>query len=65
VFVVLSPYIAAEQKWRSLKLENLIGIKLDTGTVIINQAPFNATEHIAWFKDMVVEGFYNNEGFIA
>lgn len=62
----------ATEEWRTPEPENLIYMQLDTGTVIIELAPFIAPVHVAQFKALVKEGFYDGldfyrviDGFVA
>ncbi|WP_293749179.1 peptidylprolyl isomerase [uncultured Paraglaciecola sp.] len=64
--------IHAQQEWRAPVSEDLIYIELETGTVIIELAPFMAPKHVARFKALVAEGFYDGldfyrviDGFVA
>jgi peptidylprolyl isomerase len=62
----------AKQEWREPATENLVYIQLETGTVIIELAPFAAPKHVTRFKTLVTEGFYDGldfyrviDGFVA
>ena len=62
----------ANPEWRTPEPENLIYLKLETGTVVIELAPFMAPTHVAQFKNLVAEGFYDGldfyrviDGFVA
>lgn len=64
--------IHAQQEWRVPVSEDLIYIELETGTVIIELAPFIAPKHVSQFKALVAEGFYDGldfyrviDGFVA
>ena len=64
--------IHAEQEWRTPATEDLVYLELETGTVIIELAPFMAPKHVAQFKALVAEGFYDGldfyrviDGFVA
>lgn len=62
----------AQSEWRTPKAENLVYLKLTTGTVVIELAPFMAPTHVSQFKALVAEGFYDGldfyrviDGFVA
>lgn len=72
----LSPAAVIENstndEWRSLDLENTVILTLKTGDVVIALNPQLAPNHVANFKKLVREGFYNGlniyrfvEGFVA
>lgn len=55
-----------------LPLEQTVYIYLDTGTVVVQLAPFIAPKHVEQFKALVKEGFYDGldlyrviDGFVA
>ncbi|GAA6151023.1 peptidylprolyl isomerase [Pseudoteredinibacter isoporae] len=71
-----SPYDIVENaeasSWRTIDPENLLRMKLDTGTAWIELAPQFAPEHVSNIKALVREGFYDGlsvyrfvEGFVA
>jgi peptidylprolyl isomerase len=62
----------AQQEWRTPVAEDLIYLQLETGTVVIELAAFMAPKHVARFKNLVAEGFYDGldfyrviDGFVA
>jgi len=62
----------AKQEWRTPNPDNLVYLELQTGTAIIELAPFMAPKHVKRFKNLVDEGFYNGldfyrviDGFVA
>jgi peptidylprolyl isomerase len=64
--------IHAQQEWRTPVSKDLIYIELEAGTVIIELAPFMAPKHVAQFKALIAEGFYDGldfyrviDGFVA
>lgn len=68
----LSFNLLADDGWRTPEAENLVYMQLSTGTVIIELAPFMAPKHVAQFKSLVKEGFYDGldfyrviDGFVA
>ena len=70
--LLLSFQTIASDEWRQPETDNLVYMQLDTGTVIIELAPFMAPNHVAQFKALVKEGFYDGldfyrviDGFVA
>tara|TARA_R110000751_G_scaffold307866_1_gene433173 strand:+ start:186243 stop:187049 length:807 start_codon:yes stop_codon:yes gene_type:complete len=62
----------AESQWRTPQSENLVYLQLESGTVIIELAPFMAPKHVSQFKALIAEGFYDGldfyrviDGFVA
>lgn len=58
--------------WRTPSDDNLVYLELETGTAVIELAPFAAPEHTKRFKNLVKSGFYDGlsfyrviEGFVA
>jgi peptidylprolyl isomerase len=71
-FFILSFHLNAAEEWRTPKPANLVYVQLESGIVIIELAPFMAPLHVAQFKALVKEGFYNDldfyrviDGFVA
>ncbi|WP_289031012.1 peptidylprolyl isomerase [uncultured Paraglaciecola sp.] len=69
---ILSFNVFAADQWRTPNAENLVYLKLETGTVIVELAPFIAPNHVTQFKNLVNEGFYDGldfyrviDGFVA
>ena len=70
LLITFSTY--AQQEWRTPTTDNLVYLQLETGAVIIELAPFMAPTHVARFKKLVEEGFYDGldfyrviDGFVA
>lgn len=70
--ILLSPVVLAAEEWRTPQQDNLIYMQLDTGTVVIELAPFMAPKHVEQFKALVKEGYYDGldfyrviDGFVA
>ncbi len=62
----------ADEEWRTPKPEDMVYLELESGTVVIELAPFMAPEHVKQFKNLVREGFYDGldfyrviDGFVA
>jgi peptidylprolyl isomerase len=62
----------ADDDWRTPATENVMYMQLETGLVVIELAPFMAPKHVAQFKALVKEGFYDGldfyrvmDGFVA
>ncbi|WP_416307614.1 peptidylprolyl isomerase [Neptunicella sp. SCSIO 80796] len=63
---------AQDADWRIPQQNNLVYLQLDTGTVVIELAPFMAPNHVKQFQALVREGFYDGldfyrviDGFVA
>lgn len=63
---------SSQQEWRKLDLDNTLILALSTGQVVIELNPDLAPNHVANFKMLVREKFYQNlniyrfvEGFVA
>ena len=72
ILILLSPALLAVEEWHTPDNENLVYIQLNTGTVVLELAPFMAPKHVAQFKALVKEGFYDGldfyrviDGFVA
>ncbi len=72
LYLLVSQYSFAQAKWRTPVSDNLVYLELETGTVIIELAPFMTPKHVARFKNLVAEGFYDGldfyrviDGFVA
>jgi peptidylprolyl isomerase len=72
LYLLVSQYSFAQNEWRTPASDNLIYIELESGTVVIELAPFMAPKHIKQFKKLVAEGFYDGldfyrviDGFVA
>ncbi|MBC3767826.1 peptidylprolyl isomerase [Neptunicella marina] len=73
IALFVTPVMAEQASdWRIPSQENLVYLQLDTGTVVIELAPFIAPNHVKQFKALVREGFYNGldfyrviDGFVA
>ena len=72
IIILLSPALLAVEEWRTPDTDNLVYMQLATGTVVIELAPFMAPKHVAQFKALVKEGFYDGldfyrviDGFVA
>ena len=70
--LIFSFHTMAVEEWRSPKIDDLVYLQLTTGTVVIELAPFMAPKHVAQFKALVKEGFYDDldfyrviDGFVA
>ena len=70
--IIISPLSFAQEEWRTPAQDDLVYIQLETGTVVMELAPFMAPNHVARFKDLVSEGFYDGldfyrvmDGFVA
>jgi peptidylprolyl isomerase len=70
--LLISQTSYAQSEWRTPDSGNLVYLELESGTVIIELAPFIAAKHVAQFKALVAEGFYDGldfyrviEGFVA
>ncbi|NCP65270.1 MAG: peptidylprolyl isomerase [Paraglaciecola sp.] len=64
--------VVADDDWRTPATENLVYMQLDTGLVVVELAPFMAPKHVAQFKALIKEGFYDGldfyrviDGFVA
>lgn len=71
-YLLASRYSYAQQQWRTPQADNIVYIQLESGTVVIELAPFMAPKHVAQFKALVAEGFYDGldfyrviDGFVA
>ncbi|MEP7703282.1 peptidylprolyl isomerase [Paraglaciecola sp. 25GB23A] len=72
ILLLLSPALFALEEWRNPDADNIVYLQLDGGTVIIELAPFIAPKHVARFKALVNEGYYDGldfyrviDGFVA
>lgn len=72
ILISFSPALLAVEEWRTPETDNLVYMQLDTGTVVIELAPFMAPNHVTQFKALVKEGFYDGldfyrviDGFVA
>lgn len=72
ILILLSPALLADEEWRSPDVDNLVYLQLESGTVVIELAPFIAPKHVTQFKALVKEGFYDGldfyrviDGFVA
>lgn len=72
LLVLVSPLSFAQEEWRTPAQDDLVYIQLETGTVVIELAPFMAPNHVARFKNLVAEDFYDGldfyrviDGFVA
>ena len=72
LYLLVNQYSFAETQWRTPAQDDLVYIQLESGTVIIELAPFMAPKHVAQFKYLVAEGFYDGldfyrviDGFVA
>jgi len=68
----LLTFVAQASEWRTPEPDNLVYLQLESGTVVIELAPFMAPQHVKQFTQLVEEGFYNGldfyrviEGFVA
>ncbi|MEP1554555.1 MAG: peptidylprolyl isomerase [Paraglaciecola sp.] len=71
-WILVNFNLFAAPHWRTPDAENLVYLKLETGTVVIELAPFMAPNHVKQFKALVSEGFYDGlefyrviDGFVA
>lgn len=60
------------EQWRTPDIDNLVYLELEQGPVVIELAPFMAPQHVAQFKALVKEGYYDGldfyrviDGFVA
>jgi peptidylprolyl isomerase len=72
LLLLVSPISFAQPEWRTPAAEDLVYIQLETGTVVIELAPFIAPNHVTRFKTLVKERFYDGldfyrviDGFVA
>jgi peptidylprolyl isomerase len=72
ILLLLSSALFAAQEWRTPEPGNLVYLQLDEGTVVIELAPFMAPKHVARFKTLVNEAYYDGldfyrviDGFVA
>jgi peptidylprolyl isomerase len=72
LYLFVSQHSFAQSQWLTPTSEKLVYIELKSGTVVIELAPFMTPNHVAQFKKLVVEGFYDGldfyrviEGFAA
>lgn len=70
--LIKSPASFAQSQWRTPKSEELVYFQLESGTIVIELAPFMAPKHVSQFKALVAEGFYDGldfyrviDGFVA
>jgi cyclophilin family peptidyl-prolyl cis-trans isomerase len=54
---------AAAPAWRTVAPENLVIMELPTGTVAVELFPEAAPAHVAQLREMLAEGFFDNEFF--
>jgi peptidylprolyl isomerase len=59
----VAPAAAEIPAWRSVAPENLVILEVATGTVAIELFPEAAPAHVARMRELLAEGFYDNEFF--
>jgi peptidylprolyl isomerase len=72
VVLLISFNATALEEWRTPEVDNLVYLQLENDVAIIELAPFMAPKHVAQFKALVREGFYDGldfyrviDGFVA
>jgi peptidylprolyl isomerase len=61
--VMLSNLAMAKTQWRSVDPNNTVLMTLPYGKVVIELAPNVAPKHVAQFKKLIKQGFYNGNKF--
>jgi len=63
IAVIMSHLTMAKTQWRSLDPNNTVLMTLPYGKVVIELAPNVAPKHVAQFKKLIKQGFYNGNKF--
>jgi cyclophilin family peptidyl-prolyl cis-trans isomerase len=61
--LLFNPVASAKTTWRQLDLNNTVLMTLPHGKVVVELAPQFAPIHVAQFKKLVKQGFYNGNKF--